>query len=103
MNTTRIQMLEKFMQNEPGDPFPVYALALEYQRLDKPKARQLFELVLAKHPDYLPAYYMAGNFFLGQNEVDRAIEVLQRGLTLAKAQNNQATVREIQAVLDNID
>jgi tetratricopeptide (TPR) repeat protein len=102
MNPTRIEILKKYLQEDPHDPFPVYALALEYQATDPEKARQLFEDLLTKHPEYLPTYYMAGNFFIVQNEVERAIAILQHGLALAKAQKNSGTVREIQGMLDGL-
>ncbi|MBN8651762.1 MAG: tetratricopeptide repeat protein [Cytophagales bacterium] len=102
MNTARIEMLEKFMKDDPTDPFPIYALALEYQVTEPCKTRQLFEQLLTTHPEYLPTYYMAGNFFLEQGEVERATGVLQLGLKLAKRLNELAALRELQSVLDNI-
>ena len=103
MNQNRISMLEKFMQEEPADPFPVYALALEYQVTEKDKARQLFEQLLTHHPGYLPVYYIAGNFFLELNEPNRATEIFHLGLALAKQKKDLTTMREIQAVLDNME
>lgn len=102
MNPARIEMLEKFIEDDPTDPFPIYALALEYQVTEPSKTRQLFEQLLTTHPDYLPTYYMAGNFFLEQGEVERATGVLQLGLKLAKRLNELAALRELQSVLDNI-
>ncbi|HNT51418.1 MAG TPA: tetratricopeptide repeat protein [Cyclobacteriaceae bacterium] len=103
MNRNRISMLEKFMLEEPADPFPVYALALEYQVTEKNKAQELFERLLRDHPDYLPTYYLAGIFFLEQNEINRATEIFHLGLTLAKQKKNLNTMREIQAVLDSLE
>jgi predicted Zn-dependent protease len=103
MNTNRIALLEKFRLEDPTDPFPIYALALEYQVTESAKARHLFDELLNKHPDYLPTYYMAGNFFLEQNEANRATEVLQLGLTLAKRKNDLNTIREIRAALDVLE
>lgn len=103
MNAARIEMLEKFMREDPTDPFPIYALALEYQVTEPAKARPLFEQLLRAHSDYLPTYYMAGNFFLEHGEVERATDVLQLGLALAKKQNELAAVRELQSVLDNLE
>jgi len=103
MDLKRIALLEKFMVEDPTDPFPVYALALEYQVAEKEKARKLFEQLLTNHPDYLPTYYMAGSFFLELNYEERAINILQSGLALAKKQNNQGTMREIQGVLDVLE
>lgn len=103
MNAARIEMLEKFIQEDPTDPFPVYALALEYQVTERTKAQQLFERLLGEHPDYLPTYYMAGIFFLDQGEVLRASEILQSGLALAKAQKDLAAARELQSALENLE
>lgn len=102
MNSIRIKILEKYAQEDPTDPFPLYALALEYQATDPEKAWLLFEQLLTSHPEYLPTYYMAGNLLLTRNEVDRATTILQQGLALAKAQNNAGTIREIQSVLDEV-
>jgi tetratricopeptide (TPR) repeat protein len=103
MNAARIEMLEKFMEDDPTDPFPIYALALEYQVTEPSKTRQLFEQLLSAHADYLPTYYMAGNFFLEQGEVERATGVLQLGLKLAKKKSDRGTIREIQAVIDSLE
>ena len=103
MNVKRIAMLEKLIEEDPADPFLIYALALEYQVAEKEKARLLFDKLLTNYPDYLPTYYLAGNFFLEQNEVTHATEILQRGLALAKEQNNRSTMREIQGLLDGLD
>lgn len=102
MNPTRIEILKKYHEEDPHDPFPIYALALEYQATDPEKAQQFFEQLLTIHPQYLPTYYMAGIFFADQDEINRALEILLKGLTLAKAQNNPSASRELQAALDNL-
>ena len=103
MNPIRIEMLKRYLEEDPHDPFPVYALALEYQATDREKAQQLFEQLLANHPEYLPVYYMAGVFFIDQNETEYGTRILQQGLTLAKAQNNEAAWREIKGVLESLE
>lgn len=103
MNAARIELLEKFVLEDPTDPFPIYALALEYQVAEPAKARQLFEKLLSVHPDYLPTYYMAGNFFLELGEVERGIDVLKQGIVLAKKKMNISTIRELQSVLNNLE
>lgn len=102
MSTSRIEMLEKFMKEDATDPFPVYALALEYQQVDKLKAQHLFETLLTRFPDYLPTYYMAGNFFLDENETIKAEEIFRQGLQLAQQQQNKTALREIRSALDNL-
>ncbi len=102
MDEGRIKMLEKFANEDPSDPFPLYALALEYQSVDKVKAKALFDKLLGQFKEYLPTYYIAGSFYLKQ-DVSKAREIFEQGLMLAKQQNNAATQREIQAALDNMD
>lgn len=102
MDEGRIKMLEKFANEDPSDPFPIYALALEYQLVDKVKAKSLFDRLLSHFKEYLPTYYMAGSFYLEQ-DASRAREIFEHGLTLAKKQRNNTTQREIQAALDNMD
>lgn len=101
MNEARINMLKQYLQDEPTEPFYPYALALEYQQTNPDKARELFDLLLAQHPDYLPTYYMAGTFYL-EMDTRKAREIFEQGLALSKQQRNTSTQREIEAVLDNL-
>jgi tetratricopeptide (TPR) repeat protein len=101
-HSERVKVLEQFLKDDPSDPFSLYALALEYLVIEKDKARQLFELLLIEHPDYLPTYYIAANFFLEGNDREKATQILSRGLALAKAQKDMTTTREIQSALENL-
>jgi lipoprotein NlpI len=35
---TRLEQLHQFLQEDPADPFNLYALAIEYQKTDIPHA-----------------------------------------------------------------
>src|SRR6185295_7955100 len=62
---SRIEALLGFIRANPQDPFPRYALALEYKnggRLDE--ARTTFDALMAANPDYTAAYLHAGNTLL---------------------------------------
>ena len=102
MNEARINMLKQYLQDEPTEPFYPYALALEYQQTNPEKARELFDLLLAQHPDYLPTYYMAGNFFQQQHP-DKAVRIFHQGLRLANRMNDLTAARELRAALDNLE
>ena len=54
MNNDRIQQLIRFVQEEPGDPFNVYALAMEYVADEPRQAMACFDDLLTRFPDYLP-------------------------------------------------
>ncbi len=103
MNSERIKLLEQYVEDDPTDPFNLYALALEYQKQNPAKAGKLFELLLERHADYLPTYYIAGNFYADQAQTAKALDVLKRGLALAKSKGENTTTRELQSAIDLLD
>lgn len=103
MNLQRIKILEQFLKDDPTDPFSLYALALEFKNQDSKKAKELFDQLLENHPTYLPTYYIAGDFYVAQGNPDRAIEILKKGLALARQQKDANSTREISAALQNLE
>jgi tetratricopeptide (TPR) repeat protein len=78
---SRIEALLGFIRANPQDPFPRYALALEYKnsgRLDD--ARTTFDALMTANPDYTAAYLHAGNTLLALGLRDEARAVYQRGV-----------------------
>ncbi|AQG78542.1 enzyme of heme biosynthesis [Spirosoma montaniterrae] len=96
MNNDRIQQLIRFVQEEPNEPFNVYALAIEYVNTQPEQARSYFDQLLSEHPDYLPTYYHAAALYAELDERDRAAALYAKGIALAKAQNNAKTLLELQ-------
>ncbi len=96
MNNDRIQQLIRFVQEEPHDPFNVYALAMEYLTGQQGQAMTYFDQLLTEHPTYLATYYHAAALYAEREDVDRATELYIQGMELAKAQNNQKTLLELQ-------
>jgi tetratricopeptide (TPR) repeat protein len=96
MNSNRLILLHEFYDEDPSDPFNVYALALEYLNIDDDKARFYFDQLLTKHPNYLPTYYHAAAFFVATEQIDRAEFVYQTGMKLAQHQQNIKTLQELQ-------
>ena len=96
MNNERIQQLIQFVEEEPGEPFNVYALAMEYMNTRPEQARIYFDQLLAQHPDYLPTYYHAAALYTDLDERDKAADLYAKGIALAQAQHNQKTLQELQ-------
>lgn len=96
MNNDRIQQLIRFIEEEPGDPFNVYALAMEYVNGQPARAQPYFNQLLTDHPDYLPTYYHAAALCADLNERERAAVLYEKGIRLARAQNNPKTLLELQ-------
>lgn len=103
MNHSRIDLLEKFMLEDPSDPFNYYALALEYLQTNPAKATELFDVVLLNHAEYLPIYYTAGTFYADQGNGLKAHEILNKGIELAKRKSDFKALRELKSVIQNLD
>jgi len=101
MNNSLLTNLLAFYEEDPADPFNAYALAIEYSKSDLKEAERYFDLLLEKHPDYLPTYYRAGAFFADLERIERAEEIYRNGLELALAQQNAKTHRELLSAYNN--
>lgn len=95
MENSLLENLLTFYDEDPGDPFNVYALALEYLKHDSEKAGRFFDILLVNHPDYLPAYYHAAEFFALQENIKKAEEIYLKGIALALTQKNIKTHLEL--------
>ena len=95
MNNERIQLLLSYLQEEPDEPFNVYALAMEYLNRQPEQARHYFDVLLERFPDYLPTYYHAAALVAEQGDRSRATVLYERGLALAQHQRNQKAFDEL--------
>ncbi|RYC69917.1 MULTISPECIES: enzyme of heme biosynthesis [Spirosoma] len=103
MNNERIQQLIRFVQEEPGEPFNVYALAMEYMNSQPEQARTYLDQLLSDHPDYLPTYYHAAALYAELDERDKAAGLYEKGIRLAEVQNNQKALQELQRARQAFD
>ncbi|GAB4022908.1 tetratricopeptide repeat protein [Spirosoma koreense] len=95
MNNERIQQLIRFVQEEPDEPFNVYALGMEYLDSQPEQARVYFDQLLRAHPDYLPTYYHAAALYASLDERDKAADIYDKGIALAQVQQNQKALLEL--------
>lgn len=98
----RLAMLEKLTQAPAADPFAWYGLALEYKKEDRTEdALAAFTTLRARHPDYLPAYLMAGQFLVEKGRVIEARDWLEAGIELARSRGDSKTLGELETELAN--
>jgi len=103
MALSRIEALLGFIQQKPQDPFPRYALALEYKnggRLDE--ARATFDALMSAHPDYTAAYLHAGNTLLALGLRDDARAVYQRGVEACVRRGDAHARGELEGALASL-
>ena len=99
---SRIETLKGFITLRPDDPFPRYALAMEYKnagRLDE--ARETFEALLASHPAYTAAYLHAGNVLLELGEREAARAIFERGVEVCRRRGDGHAMSELEGALSS--
>lgn len=77
-------MLQAFIAQKPRDPFPRYALALEYKNAGRlEEAEATFAELMTVDPGYVATYLHAGNVLLALGRRDDARTAYQAGIAVA--------------------
>jgi tetratricopeptide (TPR) repeat protein len=99
----RIDQLLTFVQEDPSDPFNVYAVAIEYLKLDTAKAIEFFEVLISEHGDYVPTYYTYGKLLQERKDFSKAKTIFQTGIEKASKKNDHKTVSELRNALSMLE
>jgi len=103
MNSDRIKMLEKFVAEDPDDPFNRYALGLELAKGDRQKAKEIFDQLINVHPQYVASYYQAALLYIALSLNEGATKIIEKGIAQAKEQGNLKAVNELNSLLDDLN
>lgn len=101
MNEARLALLKQYLEEDPNDPFNYYAIATELISHAPDKAKEYFDLLLEKYPDYLATYYHAAQLYANLEDYEKAEILYQKGIALAQSQSNLKTLRELQTAYQN--
>lgn len=97
---SRIDTLRSFIDQDPRDPFPRYALALEFKNAGRlGEAWATFEALMSAVPDYVPAYLHAGSTLCALGRASEAREVLARGVAAAIRKGDAHARGELEGAL----
>jgi tetratricopeptide (TPR) repeat protein len=99
---SRLDQLLQFLQQDPDDPFTIYALALEYRKTDPLTAKKYFDLLLRDFPAYLATYYHAGMLWLDLGLTKEGEEIYRKGMEIAKITGKTKDYNELQNALNNL-
>ena len=100
MNQDRLTHLLEYYNDDPNDPFNIYALATEYTSTEPEKALEYFEILMDKHPDYIATYYHLANLYLDLGQDEKAKTTFEKGIEKATAQNEALLLRELRNAYD---
>ena len=99
----RIALLTEILTANPDDTFARYGLALEYSKAGQTEqALEEFETLIAKNPDYTPAYFMAAQTLATASRTDEAKRMLLDGIGSARRTGNQHAQSEMTAMLEEL-
>jgi predicted RNA polymerase sigma factor len=100
----RLEMLRSFAEKRPQDPFPRYALAMELKSTgDTTAAWQVFEAMIADHPDYIASYAPAGEVLVELGRVGDARAVYDRGIAACTRKNDAHTRDHLETALSSLE
>lgn len=101
MSAARLESLKRMVEQNPGDTFLRYGLAMEYRNAgDLERAAGEFRALVAANPDYAPAYYQGGQTLERLGRVDEAAEMYREGVVAATRKGDHHARSEMQAALD---
>jgi len=104
METSRIDILNKSLEENPRDAFTRYLVALELNKLQRfDEAITQFETLLREHPQYVPTYYQFAQLYENTERAEEAIRIYKLGLVAARNAGDAHTASEIQAALDMLE
>lgn len=104
MSDERIEAMKQFIEQAPDNPFPRYALAMEFK-----SAQRLEEAVdtlghLATHaPDYVATYLQWGMLLEQLGREDEARRAFEAGIEWAGKKGDQHALSELQGALSALD
>ena len=97
----RLSQLRAFIDAQPDQPFPRYALALELKAKGEiESAASELEELLRRAPDYLAAYLQLGMILQTLDRKGDARERLRAGQMVAQRKGDAHTLSELSAALE---
>ncbi len=95
MQEERLKILFEYLQEDPKDPFNIYAIAMEYINKDNEKALYYLEILLIEHPDYIPTYYHAAALYFENEDFGKAENTYIIGIEKAHQQHKTKAFDEL--------
>jgi len=101
VNST-IEQLLTFKEENPDDPFILYALAMEYKKNKVyQSAEKYYQILVDKHPQYGGTYYHYAQLLETIGEVTRANSIYEKGLSILKENKDSHLYNELGQAYEN--
>jgi tetratricopeptide (TPR) repeat protein len=101
MASTRLDMLKSMVAQNPNDSFLRYGLAMEYRNGGELEAATAeFRALMAGAPDYVAAYYQAGQTLERMGRLEEAREAYKKGMEAAARKGDSHARGELAGALE---
>jgi tetratricopeptide (TPR) repeat protein len=102
-SASRLEMLTQFLEQNPGDAFARYGLAMEYSNAGQTEqALAEFNKLLELHPDYTNGYFMAAQALERSGRTAEAKSMLEKGVEAARRTGNKHALSEMSGMLEEL-
>jgi tetratricopeptide (TPR) repeat protein len=100
MANSRIEILKSMVEQNPGDAFGRYGLAMEYVNAGELEAAvEQFHGLLEHNPNYSAGYFHGGQTLEKLGRTDDAKELYRRGIDVTRATGDGHTRSELEGAL----
>lgn len=81
----RLEQLKQFYSEDPNDPFIIFAIAKEHEKMENlPLALEHYLTLYEAHSDYIGVYYHLGMLYEKLEQHTDAQRIYSEGLVVAK-------------------
>ncbi len=100
---SRLNQLLQLLNEEPKDPFLLYAIALEYEKMENYQtAIQYYSTLINQQPEYTATYLQLGNLYRNLGDIENATRIYQDGIKHTIHTNHKAYF-ELKEALEQIE
>lgn len=100
----RLQQILTMLESHPSDPFLRFALAKEYESLERPEeALAAWDWFSENDPEYNGRYYHHARLLARNGRHDEATEVIREGLEVTRRQGDRHAHGELRALQDEVE
>lgn len=104
MNQERLEQLQNLLESSPNDSFLLYAIAKEYEGLERvTEALQKYQELTELHPDYVGTYYHYAKLLEKEEETDKALSIYEKGMLIARKIGDQHALGELSNAKMNLE
>ena len=100
----RLTKLLAMLDRQPGDPFTLYAVALEHKKAGRAdEALAFLDRTVQFDPGYCYAYFQKGEILENQGDVEAAKDAYRTGIVEARKKGDAHALSELQGALAIIE